>query len=178
MVQEGDFDTDGISIEANKLTLNGARIQDRHANQAVLTHDAVADDSNHKVDASDQTPPTVSQVAVISEPGEDDTYVPGDSIEVSATFSEEVTVTGAPQLEIDVGGTTKTAAYSSTEGAQVVFSYTVATGDIDTDGISIGQDKLGLNGGTILEAFGNAATLTHDAVAADSAHLVSAPGGL
>ena len=135
VVQEGDFDTDGISIEANKLTLNGARIQDRHANQAVLTHDAVADDSNHKVDASDQTPPTVSRVAVISEPGEDDTYVPGDSIEVSATFSEEVTVTGAPQLEIDVGGTTKTAAYSSTEGAQVVFSYTVATGDADSDGM-------------------------------------------
>ena len=176
VVQEGDVDTDGISIEANKLTLNGARIQDRHANQIELTHDAVADDGNHKVDAREEIAPTVSQVAVTSDLGEDNTYVPGDGIEVSVTFNEDVPVTGTPQLEIDVGGTTKAAYYSSTEGAQVVFSYTVVTGDADSDGIAISENSISLNSGTIQDGAGNDATLTHDALAADSEHKVDGAG--
>ena len=174
-VAVGDADTDGISIVANKLTLNGGTINDAHGNAATLTHDAVAADHGHKMDA---VGPTVSSIAITSDPGNDDTYGVGDSIEVTVTFNEEVTVTGAPQLEIDVGGTAKTASYSSASGATVVCSYTVAVGDADTDGISIVANKLTLNGGTINDAHGNAATLTHDAVAADTGHLVSAPGGL
>ena len=178
-VQEGDADSDGISISADAVILEGlATIEDRSGNDAVLTHDALPSDSAHKVDAPDVTGPTVSSVAITSDPGDDDTYGVGDSIEVTVTFNEEVTVTGAPQLEIDVGGTAKTASYSSASGATVVCSYTVAVGDADTDGISIVANKLTLNGGTINDAHGNAATLTHDAVAADTGHLVSAPGGL
>ena len=94
------------------------------------------------------------------------------------TFNEEVTFTGTPQLDMDVGGTAKTAFYRSTSGTTVVFSYTVAVGDADIDGIAIGANKLTLNGGTINDAHGNAAILTHDAVVADNGHLVSAPGGL
>lgn len=48
-----------------------------------------------------------------------------------------------------------------------MFSYTVAVGDDDTDGIAIVANKQILNGGTIEDAHGNAATLTHVAVAAD-----------
>ena len=77
-----------------------------------------------------------------------------------------------------MGGTAEIASYSSASGATVVCSYTVAVGDADTDGISIVANKLTLNGGTINDAHGNAAILTHDAVAADTGHLVSAPGGL
>ena len=61
---------------------------------------------------------------------------------MTVTFNEDVTVTGTPQLEIDVGGTVKTASYSSTDGASVVFSYTVVSGKTDADGIAIGADKL------------------------------------
>ena len=60
----------------------------------------------------------------------------------------------------------------------MVYSYTVAVGDADADGISIVANKLTLNGGTMNDAHGNAATLTHDAVDANTGHLVSAPGGL
>ena len=160
-----DIDTNGIAIGANK---DGAR------NDATLTHDAVAANSGHKVEGSDTTAPTVSSVAITSDPGDDDTYGLGDAVEVTVTFSEDVTVTGTPLLELDFDGTAKTAGYRSASGATVVFSYTVALDESDADGIAIGADKLSLNEGTIKDGADNAATLTHGAVAADSGHKVDA----
>ena len=90
------------------------------------------------------------------------------------TFSEDVTVTGTPLLELDFDGTAKTASYRSASGANVVFSYTVALDESDADGIAIGADKLSLNEGTIKDVAENDATLTHAAVAADSVHKVDA----
>lgn len=172
-VAEGDTDSDGISIGLSKLSLNGGTIKDAADNDAILGHPALAAQSNHKVAGSDTTAPTVSSLAVTSDAGEDDTYDTGDVIEVTVTFSESVVVTGAPQMEIDVGGTAKTATYSSASGAAVTFSYTVAEGDIDSDGIAIGANKLSLNGGTIKDAADNAATLTHAALAAQPGHKVA-----
>ena len=51
----------------------------------------------------------------------------------------------------------------------LVFTYTVVNGESDTDGISIAANSLG---GTIRDADNQNATLTHDAVAADSGHPV------
>ena len=145
-VAADDIDTDGIAISANKLSLNEGTIKDDANNDATLTHDAVAADSGHKVEGSDTTAPTVSAVAITSDPGDDDTYGLGDAVEVTVTFSEDVTVTGTPQLELDFDGTAKTAGYRSTIGVAVVFSYTVALDESDADGIAIGADKLTLNG--------------------------------
>ena len=50
------------------------------------------------------TVPTIESVAVTSDPGGDGGYAIGDEIQVGLTFSEAVTVTGAPQLTLDVGG--------------------------------------------------------------------------
>ena len=171
-VAAGESDSDGIAIGANMLTLNGGTIQDVSGNDATLTHDAVAADSGHKVGLPDTTAPTVSSISITSDPGDDDTYGLDDSIEVTVTFDEPVTVTGTPQLELDFEGTAKTANYSSASGAEVVFSYTVAPNERDSDGIAVGANKLTLNGGTIQDSAGNNATLTHDAVAEDSGHKV------
>ena len=84
------------------------------------------------------TVPTIESVAVTSDPGEDGGYAIGDEIQVGLTFSEAVTVTGTPQLTLDVGGRSRTAEYS--EGGsttQPLFTYTVASGDEDTDGIAV-----------------------------------------
>ena len=113
------------------------------------------------------TVPTIESVAVTSDPGEDGGYAIGDEIQVGLTFSEAVTVTGAPQLTLDVGGRNRTAAYS--EGStttQLVFSYTVASGDEDTDGIAVVANSLALNGGAIRAGATNA-TLTHAALQAN-----------
>ena len=44
--------------------------------------------------------PSVSGVAITSDPGEDDTYSLGDTIRLKVTFSEAVTATGTPRLKI------------------------------------------------------------------------------
>ena len=97
------------------------------------------------------TAPTVSTIAVTSDPGTDDTYALGDTIEVGLTFSEAVTVTGAPYLLIDVGGTKRRVDYNSGTGTtQLLFRYIVLSGDDDDDGIAVVENSLTLNGGTIV----------------------------
>ena len=119
--------------------------------------------------------PTVSGIEFTSDPGGDDTYAIGNTVQATVTFSGTVTVTGTPRLELDVGGTAKQADYSSGTGsADLVFSYTVAENDEDTDGVAIGANKLTRNGGTIKggDGAGPDATLTHDALDADDGHKV------
>ena len=113
------------------------------------------------------TVPTLESVAVTSDPGEDGGYAIGDEIQVGLTFSEAVTVTGAPQLTLDVGGRRRTAEYSEgTTTTQLLFAYTVSSGDEDTDGIAVVADSLALNGGAI-RAGATSATLTHAALQAN-----------
>ena len=49
-VESGDIDTDGVSIAAARIELNGGTIQDLADNPAALAYEAVAADSGHKVD--------------------------------------------------------------------------------------------------------------------------------
>ena len=104
--------------------------------------------------AQTATVPTVSTVAVTSNPGTDNTYATGDKIEVTVTFSEAVTVTttgGTPRLSIDIGGQPRNIPYdrAGTSTGQLIFGYTVFAGDMDADGIAVKADGLALNGGTI-----------------------------
>ena len=50
----------------------------------------------------------------------------------------------------------------------MTFKYTVVNADFDHNGVQIDADKLALAGGTIKDLDGNAATLTHAAVGADT----------
>ncbi len=175
--QEGDVDSDGISIDANKVTLNGGTIRDTVGNDATLTHDALAADSDHMVDAPDETAPTVSSLAITSDAGSDNTYGTGDTIEITVTFSEAVAVTGTPQLTLDLDED-KQAHFDSVSGAAVVFSYTVVVGDSAEDGLKIEANKLTLNGGTIKDGAGNDATLDHSALGPDADHIVDGYGGI
>ena len=49
-VAEGDEDTDGVSVEANRLTLNRGTIKDEADNPAELDHEALAAQAGHQVD--------------------------------------------------------------------------------------------------------------------------------
>ena len=112
-------------------------------------------------------------VAVSSSAGTDSAYAIGDVISLTATFAEAMTVTGTPRIALTVGAATRHAAYASGSGStELVFHYTVAAGDEDTDGIAVGANALALNGGTIEDASSNTPVLTHAAVAADTAHKV------
>ena len=53
-VQEGDTDSDGIGIGANRLSVDDGGIYDNAGNAANLSHGAVVSDSNQKVAASQE----------------------------------------------------------------------------------------------------------------------------
>ena len=119
----------------------------------------------------DDTAPTVSRVAITSDPGTDRTYSVDDEIHVTVTFSETVDVTGRPQLTLELGGGSRTATYGGGSGtAALVFAYKVADGESDTDGVGVEADSL--SGGTIRDGSNNDAVLDHDGLAADSGHKV------
>lgn len=120
----------------------------------------------------DTTAPTVSTIAINANAGVDGTYIAGDVITATLTWSENVTITGTPRILIQ-GLSSKYFTYSSGSGTtSTAFTYTVASGDTDTDGISINANTLELNSGTIRDAANNNATLTHLAVAASTSQKV------
>ena len=186
-IVKGDLDLDGVAVDANSLALNGGTIRDGAGNDAVLTHSAAAADPDFIVDA---VPATVMSVAITSDPGSDNTYGVGDTIEVTVTFSESVRVPRwscgkgicMPRLELNIGGAAKVAKTherATIKGTAVVFRYTVQNGDNDADGIYIGANKLSLNGGSIEDDVGDSggedADITHSAVAESAEHKVRTP---
>src|SRR6185295_17225230 len=87
-------------------------------------------------------------------------YRAGQNLDFTLTFSEAVTVTGAPSLALTVGSQARSAQYVSGSGSSaLVFRYTVQAGDQDTDGVQVAS-PVALNGGSIADAAGNAAQLT------------------
>ena len=124
-------------------------------------------------DTPDTTAPTVSSLAITSNPGGDQIYAAEDEIEVTVTFDETLEVQGTPQLRLRVGSRNRTAGYLRGSGtAALVFSYEVALGDEDTDGVSIAAGRIDRNGGTIKDEADNDAVLDHEALAPQAGHKV------
>ena len=85
----------------------------------------------------------VASAAVSSSPAAGAVYEFGETIAITVTFNAAVTVSGTPRFALDLGGETRHAAYASGTGTEeLVFSYTVAGGDADSDGISWAADSL------------------------------------
>ena len=119
------------------------------------------------------TAPTVTAVALTSNPGSDNTYAIGDAVEATVTFDEAVDITGTPQLELDFAGTAKAAACTAaTNTTTMGCSYTVAVGDVAAGGVEIAANKL--TGGTITATGSTTvnADLDHGAVAIDAGQKV------
>ena len=124
------------------------------------------------IEGKDTTPPPVNKIAISSDPGADGTYAFGDVIEVTVTFSEDILVTGTPQLTLRVGNQDRTADYESVTDAKVLFRYQVGTDDLDSNGVSIAADSLSLNGGTIKDGSDNEVDLDHRGLGNQSQHKV------
>ena len=175
-VADGDADADGISIEANKLSLPSspaATIKDSASNDADLDHSALTAQSGHKVDGSaPEVANDGASVEISSTPAAGQHYIFGEKIVVKVTFTEAVTVEGTPRLKIKVGANDRWALYSEGDGTDSLkFSYTVADTDTDTDGVEVVANSLELNGGKIRDA-ANSADLGHDSIEASPSHKV------
>lgn len=103
------------------------------------------------------------------------TYAKDEVLSFTANWSEAVDVTGTPALNLDIGGSARQANYASGSGTSaLVFTYTIQTGDEDTDGITV--SSLTLDGGTIKDAAGNDADLTLNSVGGTSGVMVDGGG--
>ena len=175
-VLAGDMDDDGVSVAANSLRLtDGATIKDVSglsvaSEKGTVSHAALSDQPGHKVDA---VAPGIESVAISSSPASGDAYLIGEVIELTVTFSEDVAVSGSPMLGIMVGtGNRDAMCAQGGDIAAIACSYTVVANDFDADGVSVEANSL--SGGNITDVPGNAASLTHDALADDPAHKVYA----
>ena len=118
---------------------------------------------------------TVTSVDLTSAAGTDETYAIGDVVTATVTLSEAVSLTGTPQLELDVGATPKTADCAlATDTTKLACTYTIVADDEATDGIAIGANKLSLNDASISKASGDpgGVILAHSAKTADTDHKV------
>ena len=180
IVRAPNTDDDGISIPADAIRLNGGAIEQVGTSvNAVLTHDAVSDDSNHKVDGSQVTTPTVRSVVIASTPESGDTYQKDEDIRVRVEFTTAVEVSGELQLALTIGAQTRRASCSAGCGGspteRLAFDYSVQASDLDANGISIAADALSLPQGSSITLPGDNntnAALTHDAVADGNNHKV------
>ncbi|MCY4394616.1 MAG: hypothetical protein OXC10_05730 [Rhodospirillaceae bacterium] len=79
---------------------------------------------------------------------------PGATLTFTLTLDTEVTVTGSPELVLDIYDRERRARYTGGSGTrQLTFTWTVAKGDNDPDGLDF--VSLDLNGGTIRDTQGN-----------------------
>ena len=93
-------------------------------------------------------------VQVTSTPmAEGDTYGRGETIAITVTFDNAVTVAGTPRIQFNLGGGLRWAVYSSgSGGTALVFTYTVLADDRAVTGILLAADEVELFGGTIRAA--------------------------
>ncbi len=95
------------------------------------------------------------------------TYGAGTTISIAVTFSEAVNVTGGPQLALNAGGGAVADYVSGSGTATLNFTYAVAAGQTTYDLDYASTIALVVNGGTIADATGTAATLTLPATGTD-----------
>lgn len=154
VIQAGETDSNGIASAAILGMGGGALIRDASLTSAVngftvpsLTGVIVVDDR-----------PRISSFLINSA-----TYFVGQTFTFTALFNEAVTITGTPRIQITLNsGGPIYATYSSGSGtSSIVFSYTVADGTDDNNGV-VFVSPLELNSGTIRSVSGNVdANLTY-----------------
>lgn len=161
-----DENSDDLDYVSSTMTLpTGSSLTDRAGNQATLTlptpgaTGSLSGQYDIQVgngQTNDTTPPTISQVSAPS-----NTYGLGDSCTITVRFSETLQLTDNgvdPTLTLANGGT---ATFTQHNGADLVFTYTVASGDgasTDLDYSSTGA--LTLNDTTLSDGAGNSASAT------------------
>ncbi len=127
-------------------------------------------DQRCEITITDNDPPRVRHMRLVSQPADGDTYRRGEKIEIEVAFDTKVRVVGNPVVRLWISvpergvwsyptnpSHIKRAAYVSGSDTKVLkFAYTVQAGDWDSDGLvipSFNHNSLGK--GTIMWAFGD-----------------------
>ena len=179
-VQAGNADADGISILADALALDGGSIRSLAGTDAALdlgSH-AIVGHPKHKVDGSKVTAPEIRGIGNTSRPQDGTAYGAGEEIVGYVVFSAVLRVTGSPTLAVTVGDGTRRLPLKWNGQRALFFRYEVKAGDADADGISILEDALALDGGSIRSLAGADASLDlgSHAIVNDAGHKVDGDG--
>ena len=139
------------ALAATAVNLNGGTIQDGAGNAASLSLTGLTQTGPQ----IDTTTPTISSLVESPSSGDLDA---GKTVTLTLDTSEVVTVNttgGTPTLTLNDGGT---ATYSGGSGTNALtFSYTVGAGQ---NTAALAATAVNLNGGTIQDGSGNAASLS------------------
>ena len=145
-VQPNDNDSDGVSLAKLSIDLNGGSIKDDAGQDVTNTiPEKYQNFPNVKVDG---VHPTISEVQALNiDPGVDTIVSKNETVDLEATFSEPVKITGSPSLALSVGGSSTRAIYQPGGGQSVrathTFRYTVQEGEggsIQVTGM-VGEDS-------------------------------------
>lgn len=115
-------------------------------------------------------PNTAPQVTSVAVPA-NGLYGPGQNLDFTVAWDQDVAVTGTPQIAVTIGTTTVQARYlASPTASTALFRYTVLAGQMDANGILVGT--LSLNGGSIANGYGTPAQLTLNSMGSTTGVLV------
>jgi hypothetical protein len=174
-VQAGDVSSDLNYASTNALELNGGTIEGTNGSNAVLflpATNSVGSLATNKAIIIDPVPAATS----VTVPA-DGTYVDGQALNFTVNFSQAVTVntaSGTPILPVTLDSGTVNATYVSGSGSNaLVFRYTVSSGNLDINGISVGN-AITLNGATIRNSSSKNAALTLNGIGSTTNVLVDA----
>ena len=150
---DGDEDTDGVSIEAGRIALNGGTIKDEADNNAVRVHGSVATQAGHKVDG---VRPAFVSAAV-------------DGASLTLTYGEALDGGSRPapgDFTVEVDGAGRSVSGVSVSGSVVILTLNPAVEHGDT-GIrvsytpgtnplrdAVGNDALGLSNRSVTNTTG------------------------
>ena len=166
-----------VAADAGRYTVwlaaGGAQAGERRSLAAVLAVDVDAAGN-----ATAVAGPVVTSVGLAT--ASDGTWTDGETLGLSLTFSEPVTVAtdgGTPTVGIALDGTARQASYASGSDRVAVFTYRVTADDGTVSAASLTADSLALNGGTIRDAAGRDADLEHPGIggATEETETESAP---
>ena len=118
-VNEGDEDSDGVSIEAGRISLNGGTIRDEARNNAELAHGRLAANADHKVDG---VRPEFVSAAV-------------DGASLTLTYGEALDGGSRPaagDLTVEVDGAGRSVSGVSISGSVVTLTLSSAVEQGDT----------------------------------------------
>ncbi|MHA6194443.1 DUF4347 domain-containing protein [Pseudomonas wadenswilerensis] len=157
-VQVGDLSGDLDYASTSALSLNGAVLQSAQGYAAILTLPTVGGASSlagQQAIVVDGVAPSINNIVL---PG-DASYRLGQNLDFTVNFSEAVSVDatgGTPRIEVtlDTGGTAYAEYVSGSGTSALVFRLVVASGQQDTNGITVGN-SIQLNGGSLRDLAGN-----------------------
>ena len=156
LVQSGDSSGDLDYLSTSALTLNGGTIRDSANINANISLPAPGSSNSLGANKNIIISTTNPVVSIVSSPNANGAYHAGNSIAITVKFSEPVSVTGTPRIQLETGTTDRQVNYASGSGTNTLtFNYLVQSGDSTNDLDYLSATSLTLNGGTIKDTATN-----------------------